>query len=106
PPGGGAQRLEVVERRAGGGWSAPRPLGAGAGQGRSDTEIALAVNRRGEAALAWRRRSARDQILLATRTAPGAWSPLREVAAGGRLGPPRVAVGPDGTVLVAWSRAT
>ncbi len=64
------------------------------------------MNRRGEAALAWRRRTTRDQILLATRTAGGAWSPLRAVAAGGRLGPPRVAIGRDGTVLVAWSRAT
>ncbi len=106
PPGDGAQRLEVVERRGGGGWSAPRLLGTGAGEARSATEIALAVNRGGEAALAWRRRAARDQILLATRTAGGVWSPLRAVATGGRLGPPRVAIGPDGTVLVAWSRAT
>jgi len=98
------QRLEVVERGADGAWSAPRLVGTGPPRPGVQTEIDLAVNRRGEAVIAWRRRAADDRILLAIRSAAGTWSPLRTVAQGNRLGPVRTAIGPDGTVVVAWSR--
>jgi hypothetical protein len=90
-------RTDVASRAPGVGWSQVRHLGRFGG------DPSIAANRRGDVAVAW---PTGDGVAVAIRRAGGTWQPARRLSSVlNSPDPPQLAVGPDGRVLVMWSRS-
>jgi hypothetical protein len=105
PPGAGGF-VKVATRPRGGSWSAAVPLGRA-----HDTRLALAVNRAGDAVVAWVHRADFGGgpllgIQAAVRRAGGSWSQPKIVTAAGQIGEiPTAAIDAAGDAVVAWESA-
>jgi hypothetical protein len=100
---GGIYVVETARKASGGGWGSPEPIST---SGQSAREPDLAVNRAGDAVIAWRSPEAGSNFLIeATHLrAGGSWTLPHVVSATGTEAEvPSVAIGPAGVAQVAWA---
>jgi hypothetical protein len=101
---GGAPGIETADRPAGGNWTAPLLLAAGA-----PSDYTLVANAAGDTALVWNIGSfvSSTAVLCSTRTPGGQWEAAYVVAPGAyRQGGGRIGIDAFGNVTVCWRTNT